>query len=63
MWWYNHEKEQKLEDISREGKSSVVVGQVRLCGVLVSMLHICSAVDNDSALPPVPLGKPQGCMR
>lgn len=29
VWWYNHEKEQKLEDISREGKSSVVVGQVR----------------------------------
>lgn len=32
VWWYNHEKEQKLEDISREGKSSVVVGQVRPLG-------------------------------
>jgi hypothetical protein len=36
LWWYNHEKDKKLEDISREGKSSVVVGQVgmdawRLC--------------------------------
>ena len=29
LWWYNHEKEQKLETVSREGKSSVVVGQVR----------------------------------
>lgn len=29
LWWYNHEKEKKLEEITREGKSSVVVGQVR----------------------------------
>lgn len=28
LWWYNHEKDKKMEDISREGKSSVVVGQV-----------------------------------
>lgn len=32
VWWYNHEKEQKLEDISREGKSSVVVGQAAIGG-------------------------------
>ena len=32
LWWYNHEKEQKMEDIGRDGKSSVVVGQVRQCG-------------------------------
>lgn len=29
LWWYNHEKEQKLEEVGREGKGSVVVGQVR----------------------------------
>ena len=32
LWWYNHEKDQKLEDISREGKSSVVVGQAVIGG-------------------------------
>ncbi|PSC72247.1 SCO1-like protein mitochondrial [Micractinium conductrix] len=32
LWWYNHEKEKKLEDISREGKSSVVVGQAAIGG-------------------------------
>ena len=29
LWWYNHEKEKKMEVVTREGKSSVVVGQVR----------------------------------
>lgn len=28
LWWYNHEKDQKMEDFGRDGKSSVVVGQV-----------------------------------
>ncbi|KAI3438126.1 hypothetical protein D9Q98_000567 [Chlorella vulgaris] len=32
LWWYNHEKDKKMEDISREGKTSVVVGQAAIGG-------------------------------
>lgn len=32
LWYYNREKDQKMEDISREGKSSVVVGQAAIGG-------------------------------
>jgi protein SCO1/2 len=32
LWWYNHEKEQKMEDFGRDGKSSVVVGQAVIGG-------------------------------
>ncbi|KAI7835985.1 hypothetical protein COHA_010129 [Chlorella ohadii] len=32
LWWYNHEKDQKMEDIGRDGKSSVVVGQAVIGG-------------------------------
>lgn len=41
LWWYNHEKDQKMEDISREGKSSVVVGQVRRRWQLVDWEQGC----------------------
>ncbi len=43
LWWYNHEKDQKMEDIGRDGKSSVVVGQVRAEGEVGWWAGCCAA--------------------